>query len=286
MSQLFRTSVALMLFLTGCGGYFFYPHQGRVADPKSLGIAYSEISETALGKPTLIFWVLEPRADYRATVLFMHGNAENMSTHMHSAAWLTKYGYRVVMFDYRGFGGSEGVPDIEGVHDDATRAVRFAQAQSNGEELILFGQSIGGSIALTTAALPEFQKAFSNVIAEAPFASYRSIAREKLASFWLSVPFQWLPWLLVEDEYSPIRHVLDIKAPVLLVHGTGDLTVPHHHSARLCENLGERCQLWSIPESGHMSLFQSEAMQNRLVEKLTQRERSQSKHQRILAGGQ
>ncbi len=72
--------------------------------------------------------------------------------------------------------------------------------------------------------------------------------------------------LFIEDELSPRNYVKKIDAPVLLVHGTDDSTVPISHSRVLCKALENRCLLWEIPSSGHMSLFQTPNMRKRLME--------------------
>ena len=67
-------------------------------------------------------WFLKAR-DARGTVLVLHGNAENISTHASGVLWLVPEGFNVFIFDYRGYGRSEGRPTVAGVHKDADAAL-------------------------------------------------------------------------------------------------------------------------------------------------------------------
>ena len=68
-------------------------------------------------------WHLKAKDKSRGTILQLHGNAENISTHVNSVLWLALEGYDVFNFDYRGYGKSEGSPTLDGVHIDARAAL-------------------------------------------------------------------------------------------------------------------------------------------------------------------
>ena len=99
------------------------PDAGRVWNRAQDNIPYKDIRfESADGVP-LHGWLLCPRKESpRGTILFLHGNAENISTHVQSVLWIVDAGYEVFAFDYRGYGWSGGKPDIPGVHRDARAA--------------------------------------------------------------------------------------------------------------------------------------------------------------------
>lgn len=259
--------VALVIFLSGCSGLFFYPETQKFREPSLFGLRFSErVLQDEMG-PNLVFWDLPSVGSYKGTILFLHGNAGNISTHLPSVVWLPERGYRVIIFDYRGYGGSEGVADIVGMHNDAARMMRYtAQQEPNPNRRILFGQSLGASITLYTANDYTKEIPFKVIIADSPFSSYRAIAREKMSEFWLLYPLQMpLGWMF-SDEYAPINHVGDIKVPVLLLHGDKDEIVPPHHSADLCVALGGHCALWVVPEATHIAALARRDVRNRLVE--------------------
>lgn len=262
-------SLLCLVALTGCTSLFFQPAQEKFLDPSVLDLNYKETVLDDGDGPPLILWTLEPRNFYLGTILFLHGNAQNISTHIQSVAWLPEEGFRVVMVDYRGYGGSLGTPDISGIHQDAQRSVRFVRSKLHpNEPLVLYGQSLGASIALYTASVEEFKDTFSLVIAEAPFASYRQIMREKISSFLLLYPFQWPLGFLTDDAYSPKNIVSKIHSKVILVHGNNDEIVPPHHSEELCAALQDRCTRWIFPGAGHIDSFSHPSNRVKLIQAL------------------
>lgn len=219
--------VLLYLSCTACSSVFLQPSKGRYSDPSAFGLKYrEEVLKDGQG-PNLIVWILEPKNTFRGSIFFVHGNAENISTHVQAVAWLATEGYRVILFDYRGYGGSEGEADLAGAFSDTQRALRFAKGlrTSSDPKLILFGQSLGAALALSVASLDEFRSDFKSIVVEAPFSSYRKIAREKLAALWLFYPLQWPLGFLVSDQQSPIDTIERTEGSILFLHGEADEVV-------------------------------------------------------------
>ena len=122
-------------------------------------------------------------------------------------------------------------------------------------------------MALYSAAQPELHDAFRLVIAESSFSGYRDIAQEKLASTWLTYPFQWLLPFLVTDQYSALKFVKQIApTPVLLIHGEQDEIVSPENSERLCKELGENCNIWRIKRGGHINALRDRKLQADLID--------------------
>src|SRR5207344_1696432 len=93
------------------------------------------------------------------------------------------------------------------------------------------------------------------------------IVQEKLAGFFLTWPFQWLPWLTVDDDYSPVAAVGAIgPIPLLLLHGDQDKVVPLHHSQELFERAAAPKDLWIVPGAGHTQSLRDDAVRRRLTE--------------------
>lgn len=259
-------SIIVVVALSGCTRLFLYPNKVKVAEPSLYGVTFSEHVLQDNQGPELVYWDLAPSRQYKGTVLFLHGNAGNISTHVQSVAWLPEQGYRVILFDYRGYGGSQGSATVAGIHQDAERMVRHVAAQEpSAQRRILFGQSLGASVALYTANNLSHQYPFRAVIADSPFSSYRAIAREKMAEFWLLYPLQIPLGLLFNDEYAPVNHLRALNSPVLLIHGDSDDIVPVHHSAELCSVLAARCTRWVIPESHHILALNAHGLRNRMI---------------------
>ena len=105
---------ALLLLISGCTHLIFQPLKPHLIDPAQHGIVAEEHYFTTKDKVRLHGWLLPAQGESRGTLLFLHGNAENISTHIRSVWWLPKHGYNVFLFDYRGYGRSEGNPTLDG----------------------------------------------------------------------------------------------------------------------------------------------------------------------------
>lgn len=259
----------LTTLLAGCNGVFFQPMKPLVRTPAAAGLDWEDVALRAADGTPLSAWFL-PVSDGkpRGTILFLHGNAENISTHLGSVFWLPSRGYQVLLLDYRGYGESGGAPSVAGMQldIDAALAALLARTDVDPARIVLFGQSLGGALALHYAAHGPQRNHLRAVMADSAFSSYRTIAREKLAAAWLTWPLQWPLSFAVDDEYSPIRSMAHIAPlPVLLIHGETDTIVPPHHSQRLFDAAQSPRELWLVPSARHISALQSPALRDRLV---------------------
>lgn len=268
-----RWSAAALLalaMLLGCNNLFYYPSRREFVNPTSLGLQYTDVFFESLDGERLHGWFFPasrgPRggsapgmqARARATVVHFHGNAENITTHFWNVAWLPGEGYNVFAFDYRGYGRSAGSLDRIGIQGDAAAAVRYVRQRPDvdPQRLILFGQSLGGAIAVYLAAA-QTRQGVRAVVIDSTFSGYRAIAREKLAGSWLTWPLQWPLSFLFSDQLSPkpvIHRVSPI--PLLIIHGTADEIVPPHHAEELFAAAREPKTLWLVPDAGHTQALQ------------------------------
>jgi fermentation-respiration switch protein FrsA (DUF1100 family) len=263
----------LSVGLLGCNGVFFVPYRAHVLTPKQLGLAYEDVYFQAGDGTLLHAWFLPAESKAQGTILFLHGNAENISTHIMSVRWLPARGFNVLLLDYRGYGASGGTASLSGVQDDVDAALctLLARNDVDPDRVVVFGQSLGGAIAIHNVAHSSYRRHIRALVVESAFASYRQIAREKLADFWLTWPLQWpLSWT-VSDEYSPSAAVAGVSPiPLLIIHGDHDTIVPLHHGQRLYELAREPKQLWVVPGGGHIQAFQSQIYRDRFVAYLTE----------------
>lgn len=263
----------LLLSLLGCSNAFFFPYREHVQTPGQLGLAYEDVYFDANDGTRLHGWFLPAQGRALATILFLHGNAENISTHIMSVRWLPTRGFNVFLLDYRGYGVSAGEPTLTGVQDDVESALRMLVGRPglDANRIVVFGQSLGGAIALYRVAHTAYRGHIRAVVVESAFIDYRQITREKLSDFWLTWPLQWpLSWT-ISGEYNPSRAVADISPiPLLIIHGDQDLIVPLHHGQRLFELAREPKQLWIVPDGGHIQAFQKSEYRDRFVTYLTE----------------
>jgi fermentation-respiration switch protein FrsA (DUF1100 family) len=260
-----RESVAQRVFLefvivvagalAGCSRLFFYPEQELLRTPTALGLQYEEVHFPSSDGVQLHGWFLPASGEAHGTLVFLHGNAENISSHVGAVYWLPARGFNVFTFDYRGFGHSQGKPDVKGAHLDAAAALHYVAARKDVDHhrVIVFGQSIGGAIALYTAATTGLP--LRAVVAESTFTSYPGIMQKKLSEGWLTWPFQWIAVGMTGD-YDPIA-VLDKIPPaaILLIHGDRDRIIPVGESYQLFAAARGAKELWIVAGAGHIGAF-------------------------------
>jgi fermentation-respiration switch protein FrsA (DUF1100 family) len=235
--------VCLLVTLTGCGRLLFYPDKEWVRTPHELGIDYQEVVLTAADGVELSAWWLQPRSRMQGIVLFLHGNAENISTHLGSVYWLPEQGYGVLMLDYRGYGRSSGKPSLHGAFLDIEAALDWVLTRKESERVPVFllGQSLGASMGgYVVATSPSRLSQLDGVVLDSGFTGYRDLAGDISARHWstrvFAVPVIWsLP-----SGYDLVDHIDRISpTPVLIIHGTLDQVVPFEHGQRLFDAAGK-----------------------------------------------
>jgi hypothetical protein len=252
--------LASVVGLTACDGIFFQPNDRFYYAPESFDLAHDEVWFESGDGTRLHAWHLPAVTDGApplGTIVFFHGNAANITNHVYAVRWLPRAGYRVFLFDYRGYGESEGDPDRATAIADGAAAISYARAAYPGAPLIVYGQSLGGALAI--AALAEAGTArVGALVVEASFRSYREVARLVMDRAWLTWPFQYpVSWLFFSDDLSPTEfwdRIADV--PTLVVHREGDGTVPFEAGRRLFESLPAYDKtFWPVPGEGHITTF-------------------------------
>jgi fermentation-respiration switch protein FrsA (DUF1100 family) len=133
------------------------------------------------------------------------------------------------------------------------------------QRVVVFGQSLGGAIAITGLAAAPDRGAVQGLVVEGAFTGYRALAREKLADFWPTWLLQWPLSMTIDDRYRPLERIGELAPlPVLIIQGEADQVVPAHHGRALFAAAGEPKQLWLLPEVGHNEAFASEGNRRRL----------------------
>ena len=261
--------VCVTVLAAGCTRTFFQPERELVGTPERVGLRYETVPVRAADGVELFTWFLPARGTAQATVLFLHGNAENISTHFANVAWMPAEGFNVLALEYRGYGSSGGRPSLAGVQLDIDAALEalLERRDVDPRRIVVFGQSLGGALAIHYAARGRHRDALRAVIADSSFADYRAIVKEKLAGFFLTWPFQWLPLLTVNNDYSPLASVRAVSPlPLLLIHGEHDSIVPADHSKRLYEAAAQPKELWLLATAGHIQSVGDPALRRRLAQ--------------------
>jgi len=180
-----------------------------------------------------------------ATMIFFHGNGGNISNVSWLAQRFANHGFNVLVFDYRGYGTSDGVAAEESdLYADGDAAVDFVVKQKGirPEHIVLYGHSLGTAIVADVAS----RRSVGAVVLESGFSSASSVATSALP---------WLPGFLHflgKNRFESARKLQSIKAPILIAHGDPDRTIPTGEAQLLYAAANEPKKLLIIPGAGHV----------------------------------
>lgn len=242
--------------LTGCSHLYYYPTQYMYVNVEKLEPRPKQIEIPGPEQKKIIGWYFKSSDKPRARLLFFHGNAENISSHFVALHWILKHGYDFFIFDYPGYGGSEGEPTKKSTTDVGRVALEWLSKQEPHIPIALFGQSLGGNIALYTAATNHQRIPLCMVTVESTFKSYQKVAQRVLENQWWSWPFQWLPYVVTSEEYSARDVIQDISpTPLLVIHSEADTTVKFENGEEVYQAAREPKEFWRLPHGAHIQAF-------------------------------
>ncbi|WP_285905838.1 alpha/beta hydrolase [Pseudodesulfovibrio pelocollis] len=198
----------------------YFPTRSVVATPADAGLAFEDVLlVNGLGTELHGWWLPHPKA--RFTLLFCHGNGGNISHRLESLRIFHDLGLSVLIFDYSGYGRSQGEPSETATRADARAAWDwlFERGVEPGS-VIVFGRSLGGAVAAGLAAQVVAQGAApAGLIVESTFTSVPDMGARL---------YPWLPVrLLARDRYDAAEALTGLRIPALFVHSPADEIVPH-----------------------------------------------------------
>jgi uncharacterized protein len=203
----------------------YFPEKEIWHTPKNINLEYSEIYFETEDGITISGWYI-PAKNEKGVLLFCHGNAGNISHRLDSIKIFHNLSLSVLIFDYRGYGKSNGKPSEKGTYLDAEAAWNYLVnvKQKPPEEIILFGRSLGGAVAAEIALM----KNPAGLIIESSFTSVPELG---------SKLYPWLPVKLISKfSYSTIHKVGFIKCHKLIIHSPDDEMISFEHGKSLFEN--------------------------------------------------
>lgn len=215
-------AVLVLLVYLFQGRLLYQPQAGGrdyVTTPESRGLAWESVSLRAEDGLALDAWWVPAQAP-RGTLLFLHGNAGNISHRVASLEQFHRLGLSVLILDYRGYGRSEGSPSEAGTARDARAGWRWLRETAGipAGEIVLFGRSLGAAVAARLAAELQGESRPAALILESPFRSVPQMA-QRLYPF---LPARWLS----RFDYDTVSRVAKVEAPVLVIHSRDDDLIP------------------------------------------------------------
>lgn len=216
----------------------YFPMKAIERTPKDAGAEYSDVYFKTNDGVTLNGWFV-PRAGSSAYLLFCHGNAGNISHRIEIIDIFSKMGMNVFIFDYRGYGRSQGSPSEKGLYRDAAAAYDYLISKGAAKEkIVIYGESLGGAAAIDLAA----GLSAGALITEGAFTSAADVAGEVY-------PFLPLKFI-VSARYDNITKIKNVKIPKLITHSRDDEIIPYRHGERLFGSASQPKEFFQL-RGGH-----------------------------------
>lgn len=218
----------------------FFPDRALETTPSQMGMIAEDVFFQAADQTRLHGWFFPSRPG-APVVLFSHGNAGNISHRIPDARHLTDHGLQVFLYDYRGYGKSEGEPSEEGIYQDGLAAYDWLVVQKGIPPglVVSFGRSLGAAVAIEIAA----RRKVTALIVEGAFTNTREMAG-KMPIFQILAP-------LLPAHYNNIEKIRGIYVPKLIIHGEADEVVPFAMGQALYRAAPEPKSHYWIPRARH-----------------------------------
>jgi len=252
MSRSFFVLLPLvMLMLSGCSldGFLFNTESLNTYALPDNTIPDSLLEEVTFpsGDNTLYgYWVESSGSRPGLAILYCHGNKHNLDEYWDRVLLMHRLGTNLLIFDYRGFGRSEGTSSEEGIYRDADAALSFVHSRGfSSDSIVVIGYSLGNVPAIYLASERIKPRA---LISEAPFASSSSLTQGSLG---LDLPAGWL----TEGRFDNADRIKRISTPFMLIHGSADDFVRWRDNGRVIfENAHEPKKLILVEGGNHTDL--------------------------------
>jgi len=213
------------------------------------------------------------KTDRKSKGLIVLANAIhlNMSSRFSAWLWLIDEGYDLFTFDYRGYGDSKAEPNLFGFRDDVNSAIEYAHNLDPAQEIIIIGQSMGGSFVIDALAQKEYPYVRLAVI-DSTFTGFASSASAMMMRTIILFPFSWLPYLLTPTGLDSIDNVAKVNTPLLYVTGDNDPTISYENSQELYAKSYSEKGIWIVNGAGHVKSFDNSDVQRSFIHLLKSRD--------------
>ena len=217
----------------------YFPTREIESTPADIGLEFEDVYFFSSDGIKLNGWYI-PTRESRATVLFSHGNAGNISHRIEIIDMFSKLGLDVFIYDYRGYGRSQGNPSEEGLYLDAEAAYKYLIDKRNlkEESIVIYGKSLGANVAVELCS----KVSPAALITDSAFTSALDMGK-KMFPF---IPLRWL----ISVKYDALSRIKEITIPKLIIHSEDDEIIPFEHGKRLFEAAPEPKEFYPM-RGGH-----------------------------------
>jgi len=236
----FMRSFLIIYVLVGLWAFFFTDRLIFLPRPSSYSDNGDFIELASGGRGVKIAGVYLPNPEARYTILYSHGNAEDLGDILPRLRDLRDIGFAVFAYDYRGYGISEGRPTVGGAYEDIRAAYDYLRQELKvpPERIVIYGRSVGSGPSVDLAS----EVPVAGLVVESGFIS----------AFRVALPLPLYPF----DKFPNMDKIAKVDAPVLIMHGDADGVIPFSHGQRLFALAEEpKLSMW-ISGAGHNNLLQ------------------------------
>ncbi len=240
-------SFFVLVVFNGCiSSILYHPDKKIHQTPESINLRFVEYNYyTESGNRNNSWWIGAEKSKY--TVLFCHGNGGNISHRLKTVQILNEMNLNVFIFDYSGYGKSDGSPSEKETRRDAEAAWNFLvkRMKVKPEKIIVWGRSLGGAVAIRLAG----GKSFAGLIVESSFSSLEKIVSDHAGC--LFKPFG------TGGKYISIEEIEKVKVPVCIIHSRDDEVIPYYHGEMLYRAAHGKKKFITISGSHNRGFYKS-----------------------------
>ena len=199
----------------------YFPMREITANPRSVGLPYEEVYFDTSDNKRLNGWLIAHDKS-KSTLILCHGNAGNISHRLEKISMFHDLGLNVFIFDYRGYGKSQGAPSESGLYEDAKAAYDYltGERRVSKDGIILYGESIGGIVAIDLAR----NKDVAAMITEGTFTSIKDMS---------GIAYPFLPYFIFSNRFDAFSKIKHVGCPKLIIHSIDDEIIPFRLGEKL-----------------------------------------------------
>lgn len=242
--------------LLSCSNLLYYPDHYMYVNPDIMEFKPEDCVLKLANDSEIHGWYFTSSPNPKAVIVFFHGNGQNRTSHIVGLYWILKEGYDLFAVEYPGYGETDGNPTPKNTVESGHAALRYIQKRKPNTPIIVYGQSLGGAVAMRAVLDLKKEVPVSLVVADSTFLSYRKTGRVVLSKSWVTWLLQPLGWLLLDDQYAPGNKIKDLSpTPLLVIHDRKDPVIPIQLGEEVFKKAKEPKEFWEVTGGGHAQPF-------------------------------